>query len=110
MTFTRRTMLGRFGSGLLVGGVGIAAPARAAEQAGAAEGRTVVNVCERGADRTGQSDSSPAFQQRIDAVAPTGGIVYIPAGHYRLDRTLMWVNRENARAPGILIQGDGAYS
>jgi len=111
MTFTRRTMLGNFGSGLLAGGVGMAAPAAAsAEETGVAGARRVVNVVERGADRTGQADSSPAFQQAIDAIAPTGGIVYIPAGQYRLDRTLTWLNRGDARAPGIMFQGDGAYS
>jgi hypothetical protein len=109
--FTRRMMLGKLGSGLALGGATIAAPAASMEEAGAARGGPpLVNVVERGADRTGQTNAAPAFQQAIDAVAPTGGIVYVPAGHYRIDETLLWLNRENARAPGILFQGDGMHS
>ncbi len=43
------------------------------------------NVVELGADPTGNRDSSPAFQQALDA----GGLIRIPPGRYRVDTTLV---------------------
>ncbi len=62
----------------------------------------VVSVLDHGADPTGASDSTDAIQAAIDAVAPTGGEVYLPAGSYRVDDVLL------VTAPGTLIRGDGA--
>ena len=36
-------------------------------------------------DRTGSTDISADLQQALDRMASTGGVVYLPAGHYRLD-------------------------
>ena len=41
------------------------------------------------ADPTGQHNSAPAIQSAIDAVSETGGgVVYIPAGRYKIDGSL----------------------
>lgn len=39
-------------------------------------------------DRTGSSDVSAAVQQALNSLTSTGGVVYLPAGHYRLDSAL----------------------
>ncbi len=38
------------------------------------------------ADKKGTSDISVALQAVLDAAAQTGGVVYLPAGNYRLDK------------------------
>lgn len=38
------------------------------------------------ADKTGKTDISAALQQALDSMATSGGIVYLPAGLYRLDK------------------------
>lgn len=49
----------------------------------------VVTEAPWSADATGRSDASPAIQRALDAVTEAGGgIVYAPAGRYRLDRGL----------------------
>jgi len=37
------------------------------------------------ADKTGTSDASPAIQAALNQAAGTGGVVYLPAGKYRMD-------------------------
>ena len=37
------------------------------------------------ADRTGRTDASAAVQEKLDAAAATGGIVYLPGGMYRFE-------------------------
>jgi len=114
--YTRRALLGRAGSGLIIAGAvetGAAAQSMAADQStvrASAPGPRLLNVVALGADPTGQRDSAPALQQAIDEIARTGGTVYIPAGRYRIGRTLLWQNPNNARAPGITLQGDGMHS
>lgn len=42
------------------------------------------NVLDYGADNTGRNDNTAAFQKALDAAsAAMGGLVYVPAGHYR---------------------------
>ena len=108
---TRRAMLGRASTGLFVAGFS-QAPAPGAEETprAAVQAGRVVNAAALGVDATGRGDAAPALQRAIDELAPTGGVLYLPAGRYRIDRTLVWQNRENARAPGISIQGDGMHS
>ena len=51
----------------------------------------------------GRADDSAAIQQALDAAAatPSGGIVFLPQGTYRISRTLfLW--------PGVRIFGIGA--
>lgn len=107
--FTRRAMLGQMGTGALLTGAGAVGGAQGQAAADTAA-RRVVNVVDAGGDRTGRTDSSTAFQRAIEMLAPTGGVLYIPAGEYRIERTLLWQNGENKRAPGILFQGDGQHS
>lgn len=40
------------------------------------------------ADKTAQSDASAAIQKALDDAAATGGVVYLPAGNYRLNAPL----------------------
>jgi len=107
--FTRRAMLGQMGTGALLSGAGAVGGAQG-QAAAETAARRVVNVVEAGGDRTGRTDSSTAFQRAIEMLAPTGGVLYVPAGEYRIERTLLWQNGENRRAPGILFQGDGPHS
>ncbi|WP_254459588.1 glycoside hydrolase family 55 protein [Xanthomonas sacchari] len=61
-----------------------------------------VSVLEFGADRTGSSDSSSAFQAAVDDVQNRGGgVVHVPYGIYRID-TAVTISRG-----GIAIKGDG---
>ena len=110
--YTRRAMLRQAGAGMLFSGaaaVGMAGRAEAQQAAPVPVGR-VANVATMGADPSGRADASGAFQRAIDELAPTGGTLYIPAGTYRIARTLVWQNGENRRAPGILFKGDGIHS
>jgi hypothetical protein len=50
------------------------------------------------------SDSTAAFQAAIDAAEASGGVVYVPAGLYRLDGRLV------VEASRVVIAGDGAAS
>ena len=63
------------------------------------------DATEYGADKTGERDSTQAIQDALDAcVKATGGIVFLPAGRYRVDGRLVvkggvtlrgeWVNPE----------------
>lgn len=60
-----------------------------------------VSVLDFGADASGASDSSAAFIAAIAAVAPSGGVVWIPAGDYRLDEDL------RIEASGVVLRGAG---
>jgi hypothetical protein len=106
---SRRTMLGRLGTGVLAAGASQVLPRTVAAQGRPPVGR-IVDVQSLGADSSGREDSAPALQRAIDEVAPTGGIIYLPAGRYRIARTLVWHNRGTGRAPGITFQGDGMHS
>lgn len=60
-----------------------------------------VSVADLGADPTGVTDSTGAFQAAIDAVSPTGGVVLVPAGDFRLDGVL------SVTASGVVLRGEG---
>lgn len=47
-----------------------------------------VNAVDMGADKTGSADSTSAIQNAINSVKSNGGIVFLPAGQYRVDGTL----------------------
>lgn len=70
----------------------------------------LVNVVELGADPSGKADSAPAIQAAIDRITATGGTVYLPAGNYRIGKTLEWINPAKDRSSGILFLGDGMHS
>lgn len=61
------------------------------------------NVLDFGADATGTSDVSTAFQAAIDAAAAAGRSVYIPGGDYKLSAKL-------SIPSDIAIYGDGYIS
>ena len=45
-------------------------------------------VADMGADNTGERDSTAAIQKALDSVKDSGGIVYLPAGRYKVTGTL----------------------
>jgi hypothetical protein len=51
------------------------------------------NVLAHGADPTGQSNSRSALLAAVNALPSNGGIVYIPAGRYRIDGGPVTVNK-----------------
>lgn len=107
--FSRRSLLGGgVGTGVLLAGG--ASAAQSAGGAGPVAAGRLFNVVEAGADPAGQRDASEAFQRGIDRLAPTGGTIYVPAGRYRIERTLSWENRRSERAPGLTFAGDGPHS
>lgn len=59
-----------------------------------------IRVAQFGARGDGKADDSAAFQRAIDAATAKGGRLRIPAGRYRITRTLK-IHR------GIRIKGDG---
>lgn len=60
-----------------------------------------------GADKTGVSDSSNVIQEALnDARDNGGGIVYLPAGYYRLEKPLNVYANTQLRGSGTSIQRD----
>ncbi|ROQ65679.1 pectate lyase-like protein [Streptomyces sp. 840.1] len=68
----------------------------------AAEPSGAVSVVDKGADATGQQDSTQAFRDAITEAKAAGGTVWVPAGDFRLDSELSGV--EN-----VTIQGAGSW-
>ncbi|MCU0728406.1 MAG: glycoside hydrolase family 55 protein, partial [Planctomycetes bacterium] len=66
-------------------------------------GATVFDaVAAHGADPTGATDSTAAIQKAIDAAGSAGGgVVFLPAGLYRVDGIL------TVEAPGVVLRGQG---
>ena len=60
-------------------------------------------VTQFGADNTGAADSTSAIQAAISALPSTGGVVYLPAGTYKITSTL------NVAKSGIYLIGDGRW-
>ena len=48
----------------------------------------VYNVCAYGADPTGTNDSTTAIQAALNPVPAAGGVVYLPAGTYKVSSSL----------------------
>jgi hypothetical protein len=60
-----------------------------------------------GADPTGSSDSSTAFQNAVNKVVTAGGgVVYVPAGIYKASTT----TTKNIAGTAVYIVGDGKWS
>ncbi|MGW5176001.1 discoidin domain-containing protein [Streptomyces sp. NPDC004082] len=72
------------------------------EQVAAAGGRPAgsVSVTDRGADPSGQGDSTQAFRDAISAAR--GGVVWIPPGDYRITSSLNGV-------ANVTLQGAGSW-
>ena len=62
----------------------------------------VVDVTDYGADNTGVNDSKTAIRNAINSLGSGGGVVYIPAGRYRIVGSL------TISKSGIVLRGDGA--
>ncbi|MYT68929.1 MULTISPECIES: discoidin domain-containing protein [unclassified Streptomyces] len=61
-----------------------------------------ISVVDKGADPTGQQDSTQAFRDAISAAKGSGGTVWIPAGDFKLGSELSGV--EN-----VTLQGAGSW-
>jgi hypothetical protein len=64
----------------------------------------VVDVADRGADATGRGSSVAAFQRAVDEVGAAGGVVYVPAGQYRIEGEVLLKSRVSLYlAPGAFV-------
>jgi len=62
-----------------------------------------ISVADEGADASGETDSTAAFQAAMDAVGLAGGgRVFVPAGLYRVDGLLV------VSHSGVVVKGEGA--
>ncbi len=55
------------------------------------------------ADRTGTADATAEIQEKLDLAASTGGIVYLPAGKYRMDGSV-------TVPPGVELRGSSSVA
>ena len=60
-----------------------------------------VFVTDFGADKTGVSDSSQAFQDAINYLGATGGRIIVPQGYYKISSVVRF------NSGSILVEGDG---
>jgi hypothetical protein len=60
-----------------------------------------ISITDRGADPNGNSDSTGAIQQAIDAARGSGGVVWIPPGRFRVGGTI--------NPDGVTIRGAGRW-
>lgn len=68
------------------------------------ENSGIYNVKDYGAVGDGVTDDTTAFQNALDALASTGGCLYVPAGTYLITTTLQYTKKGYQ---GITIFGDG---
>lgn len=91
---TRREFMDRmFGSAVIVAPLPHLADwsgAGRSYQPGLLDVAAVHDVTEYGADPKGESDSTDGFQSTLDALPAKGGIVRVPSGDYRVDRSIEW--------------------
>lgn len=94
--------------GLLAGGAAAVLIDATSTEADAATGPATpdwINVASAyGADPTGVNDSGPAFNSAIAALPASGGVVYVPAGTYKIATTITANVANNAT---VTIMGDG---
>lgn len=101
-------MLTRGATGLLAGAGAVAAGGAVTARSSAAAATVTtpdwINVVTYGADPTGSADSTSAIQDAINALPSTGGVVYLPAGKYKVTSTLTCTT-----VPAYFL-GDGAWA
>jgi hypothetical protein len=95
--------------GLLAGGAAaVLIDATSTTEADAATGPATpdwINVTSAyGADPTGVNDSGPAFNSAIAALPASGGVIYVPAGTYKIATT---ITANVANTATVTIMGDG---
>jgi hypothetical protein len=107
---TRRSLLARGANGVLATGAVVAvadlagaSPASAAETASNTPDWVNVTTVTPAADPTGATDSTAAFNAAVTA-AGSGGVVYIPAGTYKISSTV------TCTAVPVYFVGDGAWA
>ena len=61
----------------------------------------MVSVLERGADATGVDDCVLAFQEAVDSLPSTGGVLEVPPGIYRMDAGVVLRSNITVRGGGI---------
>jgi hypothetical protein len=102
-------------TGLLAGGAAVAVSDVAGKTPAAASTTSTstpdwVSVVSKGADPTGASDSAAAFTSAISEVQGNGGgVVYVPAGTYKIESTVTCATPSSGYAP-VYFVGDGAYA
>jgi Pectate lyase superfamily protein len=104
---SRRSMLAGTAAGLLAGAGTIAIGDAASRSPAAAATATTpawINVVSYGADPSGAADSTSAIQAAIKALPATGGVIYLPAGTYKVTGTLTCTT-----VPAYFL-GDGAWA
>lgn len=72
-----------------------------------------IDVRELGAKGDGLSDDTDFFQQALDTLSERGGVLYVPAGDYRISQTLLLSNGSIGRDRKMnftRIQGEGSAS
>jgi hypothetical protein len=103
-------MLKKATTGLLAGTGAVALGSVASRPATAAAATATVatpawiNVVSQGADPTGSADSTAAIQAAINALPATGGVVYLPAGTYKVSTTVTCTT-----VPAYFV-GDGVWA
>jgi hypothetical protein len=94
-------------TGLLAGaGAAVADSASSGSRADATAVGTPgwINVVSYGADPSGGTDSASAIQDAISELPASGGVIYLPAGTYKVSRTLTCT-----KVPAYFL-GDGAWA
>ncbi|HSL81726.1 MAG TPA: right-handed parallel beta-helix repeat-containing protein [Thermoanaerobaculia bacterium] len=95
---TRTTVAALSAAGMLWAAAAAPSPAAAAE---------CTDVRSLGAAGDGAADDGAALQRAIDAVPAEGGTVCLPAGTYRIARTLR-IGAPDAPRHGVTLEGRGA--
>jgi Pectate lyase superfamily protein len=100
-------MLAKTAAGLLAGtgAVAIGAAATSSQAVAATVGTPDwINVVSYGADPTGAADSTAAIQTAINALPATGGVLYLPAGTYKVSGTV------TCTTVPVYFLGDGCWA
>lgn len=104
---TRRGVAASLAGGALLGASGEAAPAAPVTDLFPP---ALIDVRTHGAVGDGRADDTKALQAAIDEARGSGRRVYLPAGRFRVTRTLVWrTSRQGADiySSGLRMSGDG---